>query len=202
MHDTISTRLPLASGLFTMKVFCDPHDHKEHVILVRGDVRQQENVLVRIHSECLTGDVFGSLRCDCGPQLQNAIAQIAKAEAGVLIYLRQEGRGIGLIEKLKAYQLQDAGHDTVEANLLLGHQADERSYSIVPEILRSLEIKSINLITNNPTKLKAIEEAGFPVTRIASPLVINAENANYLRSKALKMQHMIPERDLEAFNPT
>lgn len=193
MKEDISVRLPIAHGDFEMKLFCDPKDQKEHVVLVHGDVLARPDVLIRVHSECLTGDVFGSLRCDCGAQLRNGLDQIVAEGAGVLIYLRQEGRGIGLREKLKAYQLQDQGYDTVEANLLLGHQADERDYTIVPRILASLGVNSVRIITNNPDKIGALRAGNINVVaRVSAPLSVNKENRSYLRVKAEKMRHAIP----------
>ncbi len=192
IKENISVRLPSEYGDFQMKLFMDPKDGKEHIVLVHGDISSGRDVLVRIHSECLTGDVFGSLRCDCGAQLNYALEQIVEEGAGILVYLRQEGRGIGLFEKLKAYALQDKGHDTVEANILLGHQADERDYGMVPDILRQIGIHSVRLITNNPDKVKALREGNILVKeRISAPLAVNKENVSYLRVKAQKMRHLL-----------
>jgi len=145
-----------------------------------------------VHSECFTGDVLGSLRCDCGEQLNRAMQQIADVGQGVVIYLRQEGRGIGLLDKLRAYNLQDQGYDTVDANLVLGHEADERDYSIAAGIIADLGINSIQLMTNNPLKIEALTRAGIPVRRrIALEANVNLENADYLLTKAKRMQHML-----------
>lgn len=192
IKENISVRLPTEYGDFQMKLFMDPRDGKEHLVLVHGDITSGHDILLRIHSECLTGDVFRSLRCDCGAQLNSALEQIAEESAGILIYLRQEGRGIGLFEKMKAYALQDEGHDTVEANILLGHQADERDYGMVPEILRQLGIKSVRLITNNPDKVTALLEGDILVQeRVLLPVAVNKENVGYLRVKAQKMRHLL-----------
>ncbi|MEJ2672041.1 MAG: GTP cyclohydrolase II, partial [Deltaproteobacteria bacterium] len=165
---------------------------KEHLALVRGQVNGRRNVLVRLHSECFTGDVLGSRRCDCGEQLQLAMRRIAEAGAGVILYLRQEGRGIGLLNKLKAYNLQDIGYDTVDANLLLGHEEDEREYSVAAQILRDLGVRSIRLLTNNPRKIESLDELGVEVTdRVPLQGVVHADNAAYLFTKARRMQHLL-----------
>jgi 3,4-dihydroxy 2-butanone 4-phosphate synthase/GTP cyclohydrolase II len=149
-------------------------------------------VLVRVHSECFTGDVLGSQRCDCGEQLYKALDMIAKEGAGVLIYMRQEGRGIGLREKLRAYNLQDEGYDTVDANLILGHQADSRDYSIAAAILQDLKIKSIRLITNNPDKIEDLEQHGILINnRVEIPPTLLPANEKYLRTKAVRMHHLL-----------
>ena len=156
-----SARIPTANGEFTLSLYQTTVDDKEHLALVVGNVAQQENVLVRIHSECFTGDVLGSLRCDCGPQLNQAMQLIASESAGVILYLRQEGRGIGLRNKLRAYNLQDEGYDTVDANLLLGHEADERDYSVAALMLHDLGVRSLRLLTNNPAKIESLAAAGL-----------------------------------------
>jgi GTP cyclohydrolase II len=157
-----------------------------------GQVEGKDNILVRVHSECFTGDVLGSLRCDCGDQLNRAVQRIAYSGEGVVIYLRQEGRGIGLLDKLRAYNLQDQGYDTVDANLALGHEADERDYSIAAGILTDLGIRSIQLMTNNPLKIEALISAGIPVRRrIPLEAEVTLENADYLFTKAKRMQHML-----------
>jgi len=185
-------RVPTAEGEFDLCLYTNNHDAKEHLALVMGDVAGQEDVLVRVHSECYTGDVLGSLRCDCGPQLQQAMQLIAEAGQGVIIYLRQEGRGIGLLEKLRAYNLQDQGYDTVEANLALGHQADEREYSIAARILQELGVRSVRLLTNNPHKIEALQALGVTVTaRVPLEAGVTADNAAYLRTKAMRMDHLI-----------
>ena len=174
-------------------------DDKEHLALVHGDVSNQENVLVRIHSECFTGDVLGSLRCDCGEQLQRAIQMVAAAGSGIIIYLRQEGRGIGLLDKLRAYNLQDEGYDTVDANIMLGHQADSRDYTIAALILQDLDVHSVRLLTNNPDKIEKLEALDIAVTeRVAHPAGVNAENAGYLRTKVERMRHLL---DLSTLPP-
>ncbi len=189
-------RIPLERGEFTMNLYKDPENGKEHLAMLLGNITE-ENTLVRIHSECLTGDVFGSLRCDCGPQLKNSMDEIAKEGTGILIYLRQEGRGIGLTEKLRAYELQDQGYDTVEANLMLGHGADERDFKIAGDILKSLSVTSIRIITNNQNKINAIEKSGIKVNkRMVSPLAVNKENLDYLKIKAAKMNHLYKAQDL------
>ena len=188
----VCARIPTPYGEFKLCVFQDQRDQKEHMALVRGDVSGQENVLTRVHSECFTGDVLGSLRCDCGEQLQQAISMIASHGRGILIYLRQEGRGIGLMDKLRAYNLQDEGYDTVDANLALGHQADERDYTVAAEILEILEVTSIEIITNNPTKIAALASLGVRVTdRWALIASVNPENIGYLQTKVSKMKHLL-----------
>jgi GTP cyclohydrolase II len=187
----VCARIPTRAGEFQLCVFDTP-DNKEHLSISMGEVQDMEDVFVRVHSECFTGDVLGSQRCDCGEQLQTAMGIIAAKETGILIYLRQEGRGIGLAEKLKAYNLQDEGYDTVEANLMLGHQADERDYTVAAEILKQLGVKSIRLITNNPAKIDALTKLGVQVSG-REPLVptINAENEKYLQTKVQKMHHLL-----------
>ena len=150
-----------------------------------------ENVITRVHSECLTGDIFGSLRCDCGPQLEHGLKSLGECDQGILIYLRQEGRGIGLLEKMKAYSLQDRGYDTVQANTMLGHGPDDRDYKRAAMIINSLKIESIKLITNNPKKVSGLEKYGVRITeRISSPLSISKENRRYLKTKAEKLSHI------------
>jgi GTP cyclohydrolase II len=190
-------RIPTAAGEYHLCLYVNNRDEKEHLALFMGEVRGQENVLVRVHSECFTGDVLGSRRCDCGEQLQRAMHLIAETGSGVLIYLRQEGRGIGLLNKLRAYNLQDQGYDTVEANLALGHQADERDYTVAARILEDLGPASIRLMTNNPEKIQRLEALGVRVTeRVALESTINSDNYNYLFTKALRMNHLI---NLETF---
>jgi 3,4-dihydroxy 2-butanone 4-phosphate synthase/GTP cyclohydrolase II len=185
-------------GEFQLCSYGNSQDNKEHLALVAGNVRGQEDVLVRIHSECLTGDVLGSLRCDCGPQLQKAIQIISEKGAGVIIYLRQEGRGIGLLDKLRAYNLQDDGYDTVEANLILGHQADGRDYTMAALILQDLGISSVQLITNNHNKIESLCRCNVDVTaRVPLQTSLNQENMAYLKTKARRMRHML---DLEPFS--
>jgi 3,4-dihydroxy 2-butanone 4-phosphate synthase/GTP cyclohydrolase II len=192
VHELVSTRLPNRFGDFVIHCYGGAQDDKQHLALVKGEVRGQEGVLARVHSECLTGDVFGSRRCDCGEQLDLALSAIGKAECGVLLYLRQEGRGIGLVQKLRAYNLQDEGLDTVEANLRLGHQADERDYYVAARILEDLGVKSVRLMTNNPKKLDELRRYGIPIgARVPIEAPSHPENVRYLRAKVEKMAHML-----------
>jgi GTP cyclohydrolase II len=185
-------RIPTRFGEFRLCLYANNQDRKEHLALVMGQVRNQHNVLTRLHSECFTGDVLGSLRCDCGEQLELAMQRIAEAGTGVVVYLRQEGRGIGLLSKLKAYNLQDMGYDTVDANLLLGHEADERDYTPAGLILRDLGVQSVRLMTNNPTKLEALSALGVPVVeRVPLLPTIQPYNRTYLDTKARRMHHLL-----------
>jgi GTP cyclohydrolase II len=185
-------RVPTRYGEFSLCLYTNSNDSKEHLALVMGDVSERENVLVRLHSECFTGDVLGSRRCDCGEQLDRAMQMIAEAGEGVLVYLRQEGRGIGLLDKLRAYNLQDQGYDTVEANLALGHQADERDYTVAALMLRDLGVRSVRLLTNNPRKIQNLAALGMPVTdRVPVETTIYADNANYLITKVQRMDHLL-----------
>ena len=187
-----STRLPTDDGEFDLSLFrAESEPDKDHLALVFGDVSGKQDVLIRVHSECFTGDVLGSKRCDCGEQLAQAMRRIADEGCGVLLYLRQEGRGIGLLQKLRAYNLQDAGYDTVEANLELGHQADERDYGIAAEMLRLLGVSSVRLMTNNPSKLEALEAHGIGVERVALEIAAGPENASYLETKVKRMRHLL-----------
>ncbi|MBR79581.1 MAG: GTP cyclohydrolase II [Euryarchaeota archaeon] len=187
-------RLPTEHGEFRIRVFHDEETGLDHVALLLGDMKGPDPVLVRVHSECLTGDAFGSLRCDCGPQLDSALRRIQEVGWGCLVYLRQEGRGIGLHAKIQAYNLQDRGADTMEANLMLGHPADARDYGIASEILGSVGIGRVNLMTNNPDKVEQLSEHGINVVE-RMPLVegIGERNLNYLATKAEKMGHEIDE---------
>ncbi len=188
----VCARVPTAVGEFALCLYINNKDNKEHLALVRGDVYNQENVLVRIHSECFTGDVLGSRRCDCGEQLQLAMQMIAMEGAGVVVYLRQEGRGIGLMEKLRAYNLQDQGLDTLEANVALGHPADDRDYTMAAAILEDLGVKSVRILTNNPLKIQDLEKQGIQVTeRIPVVPTVYADNAAYLLTKVQRMNHLI-----------
>lgn len=192
LENLVQTPIPTQHGEFILHYYSNTIDDKEHIALVKGEVAGQEQVPVRIHSECFTGDVLGSRRCDCGEQLDMAMQLIEKAGRGVLIYLRQEGRGIGLLKKLQAYNLQDQGMDTVDANLHLGYQADEREYSIAALILENLEVKSIELITNNPKKIDGLKKLGIQVVnRIPIEIAANDDNLDYLKTKASKMAHWL-----------
>ena len=188
----VSTRIPTAEGEFQLILYDNDQDKKEHLALVMGDIEGKSNVLVRVHSECFTGDVLGSRRCDCGEQLHKAMKMIAAAGEGAVIYLRQEGRGIGLLDKLRAYNLQDAGYDTVDANIILGHQADERDYTIAARILEDLGVKSVSLITNNPAKIEHLRKLGIRVKeRVKIEAGVYADNFNYLLTKVQRMNHLL-----------
>ena len=195
---TIAARIPTRVGEFRLHHFTNSQDDKEHLALVMGQATG-DDVLVRVHSECFTGDVLGSLRCDCGEQLEQAMAMIAAEGRGVVIYLRQEGRGIGLEEKLRAYNLQDQGYDTVEANLRLGHQADEREYWAAAGILDALNVRSIRLLTNNPAKVEHLTALGVDIReRIPLEPTVTEENAFYLATKARRMRHILASTDAPA----
>ena len=184
------TKLPTAFATFDLHGFFDEAGQKEHVVLTLGDISTGEPVLARLHSECLTGDALLSQRCDCGPQLNAALEAIAKEGRGALLYLRQEGRGIGLLNKIKAYRLQDQGYDTVEANEKLGFGADLRDYNICKPMLDHLGISSIKLMTNNPRKVKAMTEQGIKVAqRISLRVGDNPHNEKYIATKAGKLGH-------------
>jgi 3,4-dihydroxy 2-butanone 4-phosphate synthase/GTP cyclohydrolase II len=191
-------RIPTAHGAFRAVGYDSKLDGIEHIALVYGDIEDGEDILVRVHSECLTGDVFGSLRCDCGPQLDSALATVAAEGRGVVLYMRgHEGRGIGLMHKLQAYQLQDAGHDTVDANLALGVPADARDYGQGAQILVDLGIKSMRLLTNNPAKRVGLEGYGLTIVdRVPLPIRPNPENLRYLRTKRDRMGHELSGLDL------
>lgn len=187
-----AARIPTDAGEFYLYLYRSDSDDKEHLALVLGGVSDREKVLVRLHSECFTGDVLGSLRCDCGPQLERAMELIAQEGAGAIVYLRQEGRGIGLLDKLRAYNLQDEGYDTVEANLLLGHEADARNYTVAALILGDLGIRSVRLLTNNPLKMESLQDLGVPVEeRIPLQTAVTPENARYLATKVERMRHLL-----------
>lgn len=188
--------LPTEFGNFRIRVFHEQSTNLDHVALTLGDMIGPDPVLVRIHSECLTGDAFGSLRCDCGPQLKSAMDMIYQAGWGCVVYLRQEGRGIGLREKIKAYHLQDEGVDTLDANIMLGHPADARDYRIAAEILKALNITEVSLLTNNLDKVQQMNDLGIEVVE-QMPLVVGvgADNIGYLSTKVNRMGHSI---DLES----
>ncbi len=184
--------LPTDYGDFDLHLYRSKLDGQHHLALVRGDVAGQKNVLVRVHSECLTGDVFGSRRCDCGPQLHQAMRQIAAAGKGVIVYMRQEGRGIGLAPKIKAYKLQEKGLDTVEANLKLGYGMDLREYGLGAQILVDLGLKTIHLLTNNPRKIVGLEGYGLQITRqVPIRMKPNPHNERYLKTKREKLGHLL-----------
>jgi GTP cyclohydrolase II len=187
----VTARLPTSHGTFTVQIFEDPWTGDQHVALTMGDLQDEGGVLVRIHSECFTGDIMGSLRCDCGPQLDAALARVALDGRGVVLYLRQEGRGIGLYEKLRAYVEQDAGLDTVDANQVLGFPPDLRSYLEAADMLRALGVRRVRLLTNNPTKMEQLARWGVEVVD-REPLVIasNPENEGYLETKRRRMGHL------------
>lgn len=188
-----TTKLPTAfGGEFQAIVYENDVDHEDHMALVKGDLSGGEPVLVRVHSECLTGDVFGSKRCDCGRQLHAAMEMIEKAGRGVILYMRQEGRGIGLANKIKAYELQDQGHDTVDANLMLGFKADLRDYGVGAQILVNLGIRKLSLITNNPRKIIGLKGYGLEVVkRVPIEVGSHETNVKYLKTKKDKLGHML-----------
>jgi len=184
--------LPTRYGKFKIKAFLNNKDRKEHVAVIQGEVEGKEDVLTRIHSECLTGDVLGSLKCDCGEQLDEALRTIGEADAGILLYMRQEGRGIGLAEKVRAYSLQDEGLDTVEANKHLGFDDDLRDYDVAGEMLHLIGPKSIELMTNNPDKVKGLLNEGIDVSRrIPLKVLPNPHNVHYLETKKNKSGHIL-----------
>jgi 3,4-dihydroxy 2-butanone 4-phosphate synthase/GTP cyclohydrolase II len=194
----IAVRLPIAHGEFTALLFKETLTGKQHVALVHGAVEGAQNVLVRVHSECLTGDVFHSLRCDCGEQLDAALALIAAEPCGVLLYMAQEGRGIGLLNKLKAYELQEEGLDTVDANLALGFAADEREWGIGNQILADLGLTTIRLLTNNPKKVSGLQAFGLDVTeQVPIEMPPNDENRRYLAAKRDKLGHGLHHQGLK-----
>jgi len=195
---TTTVQLPTAYGEFTAAAFRETLTGKHHVALIKGDVDGEQNVLVRVHSECLTGDVFHSLRCDCGEQLEQALQQIASEERGVLLYMAQEGRGIGLLNKLKAYELQENGLDTVQANLELGFQPDMRDYGIGNQILADLGLSTIRILTNNPKKITGIEGFGLEVVeQVPIEVAPTPQNMRYLATKRDKLGHKLHHQDLK-----
>ncbi|MBW2529266.1 MAG: GTP cyclohydrolase II [Deltaproteobacteria bacterium] len=192
-----AAKLPTRFGDFVIVAFWNNRDAKEHVALVHGDVVGAEAVPARLHSECLTGDIAGSLRCDCRDQLEAALSKLGREERGLLLYLRQEGRGIGLINKIRAYSLQDRGLDTVEANRALGFRDDERDYAVAAHMIRSLKVRSVRLYTNNPDKVGQLEQHGVQVAeRVPHLLPPNPHNRFYLETKARRSGHHI---DLAGF---
>lgn len=184
--------LPTRFGDFHIVAFSNNRDDKEHVAIIKGEVFEADDVQVRLHSECLTGDVMGSLRCDCRDQLEAALKTIGQLDKGIVLYLRQEGRGIGLTNKIRAYSLQDQGLDTVEANLALGFRDDERDYAVAAHMLHSLKVQSIRLMTNNPKKLDQLTQYGVKINdRVPHILPSNEHNRFYLETKAAKSGHLI-----------
>ena len=191
-------KLPTAHGEFRIRVFHDENTGFDHVALTLGEMDGPDPVVVRVHSECLTGDAFSSSRCDCGPQLDAALKTIQSHGWGCLLYLRQEGRGIGLHAKIQAYNLQDQGADTLDANLMLGHPADARDYTIAAQMLKAVGIHEVCLLTNNPDKVQSLQELGITVSQ-RMPLIVGVvpENQAYLKTKANRMGHEINQDELE-----
>ena len=192
VHRIVNTKLPTKYGEFQIYLYRSETDSKEHIALVKGEIKPDAPTLVRVHSECLTGDLFGSLRCDCNEQLISAILMVEKAGSGIVLYMRQEGRGIGLVNKLKAYRLQDEGLDTVEANEKLGFRPDLRDYGIGAQILRDLGVTRMKLLTNNPTKVVGLHGYGLDIVeRVPLEMDPNAVNERYLKTKRDKLGHLI-----------
>jgi GTP cyclohydrolase II len=183
---------PSKYGYFQIIAFTNNKDKKDHISIVKGDIVHAENILTRLHSSCVTGDVLGSLRCDCGPQLIKSLLLLEKEKLGVLLYMQQEGRGIGLKNKIKAYMLQDLGSDTYDANLILGFKPDERQYELAAAMLRKLDVKSIKLLTNNTRKVKELESYGVIVKeRIPLEITPNKYNQSYLQTKKKRFGHLL-----------
>ena len=182
---------PSKFGLFQIVGFVNNKDKEEHIAIVKGDLNNGKDILTRVHSACLTGDALGSLRCDCGPQLAQALSMIEKEGKGIVIYMQQEGRGIGLLNKLRAYALQDNGFDTYDANIALGFRADQRDYEVAGEVLEKLGVKSIRLITNNPEKIKQLENYITISERIPLELPIQEYNIDYMQTKKTRFGHFL-----------
>lgn len=193
LEHVASCALPTPWATFDLHVFLEKSSGKEHLALALGSLNDGQPVLARIHSECLTGDTLFSLRCDCGTQLESALKHIAKEGRGLVLYLRQEGRGIGLVNKIRAYALQESGADTVEANHQLGFADDARSYALCGPLLRHFDIHSLRLLTNNPRKISALEELGMHVERVEHVVGSTRFNSNYLATKAHKLGHLLPQ---------
>ncbi|WP_340155627.1 GTP cyclohydrolase II [uncultured Winogradskyella sp.] len=189
-------KLPTKYGQFELVPFQEKVNEKEHMALIKGDLASEDTVLTRIHSSCATGDLFGSLKCDCGEQLIEAMKMIENNGSGIIVYLQQEGRGIGLMNKMKAYKLQEEGMDTIEANLHLGFASDEREYDVAAQILKNLEVKKLNLLTNNPEKIVGLEAYGIEVVKRV-PLIIHSNPFNqfYLETKENLMGHQLSENN-------
>ncbi len=196
VKEVLKTKLPSKYGMYDLYLFTNAVNDKIHLALVKGDITSDEPVLTRVHDECLTGDILGSMRCDCGEQLEVALKKIEEEGRGVLLYMRQEGRGIGLVQKLHAYVLQDQGYDTVEANIKLGHKADERDYGIGAQILSALGVKKMRLMTNNPRKIVGLSAFNLEIVeRIPIQVRQNEYNTRYLKTKVEKMGHLIEESE-------
>ncbi len=191
-----AAKLPTRFGNFQVVSFYNDKDKKEHAAVIKGDVCGKKDVVVRIHSECLTGDGFGSLRCDCRDQLTTSLQEIEQKGEGIVLYLRQEGRGIGFANKIKAYALQDLGYDTIEADKLLGFSGDERDYDIAAHMLSSLNVKSIKLMTNNPNKVEDLKRHGVKISsRIPLIIPANEYNKTYLETKRVKAGHLLEQKE-------
>lgn len=202
-HIVATAELPTEFGTFRAHVFHNDRDAFEHVALVRGDLEGAADVPTRLHSECLTGDAFGSLRCDCRGQLESALRLVGAAERGIVLYLRQEGRGIGLANKIRAYELQEQGFDTVDANLMLGFAADERDYGVAAAMLRTLGVASVALMTNNPDKIRQLSVEGIDVSRrLAHEMAPNPHNRFYLATKARRSGHLFSQGEASSVTAT
>lgn len=191
------TQFPSKFGLFRIAAFVNNKDGKDHIVILKGEIEDGENMLVRVHSACLTGDALGSLRCDCGPQLHHALQLIEREGRGMVLYHQEEGRGIGLVNKMRAYALQDHGFDTWDANTALGFGADERDYRIPAEMLRKLGVRSVRLLTNNPDKVESITKYGIVVNeRVPHELPVHEVHRNYLETKKTRFGHHLHLLDL------